>query len=152
MAKLRTLAQNNIIHGLLGNFGFDREAKAEMVLDITQGRTESSKEMTFDEANVMIKRLDGRPIFAARKAPRTEQLDRQIAGIKRIASAKHRNLMELKARRRGISPEGLGDLSASVNKGIRNPRTTEEVNRVIEAIKAMDKRGKRPNVVKQEAA
>lgn len=141
MAKFipRTKQQNSVLHKLLGDFSFTADDKAEMVFDITGGRTEHSSEMSVDECNRMIVRLGGKAISNSR---RSQQLDRQIAGVKQIATAKHRNLMEMKARNRGISKDGLGDLSAKVNKGVRIPRTSEEVNHVIEALKAMDKRDK----------
>lgn len=151
----RTNAQNKAIHSLLNQFNFDRDSKAEMVFDITNGRTESSGEMSFDEANVMIRRLGGRAFDAPNqfRSRRTENYHKQKAGIQTIPTSTHVDLMRSRAHRRGITPDGLGDLSARVNGGNRHPKTSKEVSRVIEAIKAMDARDKKKSQSeKQEAA
>lgn len=140
----RTAAQNKAIHSLLNKFNFDTDSKAEMVADITGGRTESTKEMFFDEANVMIARLGGSAFSnagqPAARPRRTENYHRQKTGVEQIATATHIDLMRSRARARGMTEDGLGDLSARVNRGVRQPRTSKEVSRVIEAIKAMAKR------------
>ncbi len=139
----RTKAQNSAIHSLLNKFNFDRDSKAEMVADITDGRTESTREMSFVEANVMITRLGGNA-FANTGEParprRTDNYHRQKAGVQQLATSTHIDLMRTRARKRGITEDGLGDLSARVNRGNRTPRTSKEVSRVIEAIKAMNAR------------
>ena len=152
----RTKAQNSIIHSLLGRFGFKSEDKAELVYDITGGRTEHSSEMSFAEAEQMINRLGGNPRRKKESdaAPRTVQARRREAGVETIATATHKDLMNRLARGREMSEQGLGDLSARVNKGTRSPRTSKEVNRVIEAIKNMNRRDKTFNLKQddQEAA
>lgn len=136
----RTKAQNSAIHSLLGKYKFDGESKAEFVFDITNGRTESTKEMSFDEANEMIHRLGGRTFTKQMMSRRTENYHKQKDGIETIATSTHKDHLKKLARERNMSEAGLGDLSARVNKGLRTPRTSKEVNRVIEAIKAMNRR------------
>lgn len=137
--KKRTNLQNKIIHQLVGKWDFTRDDKAEMVFDITNGRTASTKEMYFDEANEMIHRLQGQPVTESR---RTVNHRNQKAGVESIATATHRDFMNQLVRGRNITKEGLEKLSARVNSGVKNPRTSKEVNRIIEAIKQMNRRDK----------
>lgn len=46
-------AQNKMLHGLLNKTGLMAD-KANIINGITKGRTESSKELSFDEARLMI--------------------------------------------------------------------------------------------------
>lgn len=144
--RKRTSQQNRIIHSLVGKWKFTPDDKAELVFDITNGRTCSTKELTFDEANVMIHRLDGRPVVAqplAGKSPRTVNYHRQKTGVEQIATPTHKDLMRSLWRKvEGRTDEGLARLSARVNQGLENPRTTKQVNRVIEAIKSMNARAR----------
>lgn len=49
-------AQNKLLHGLLNKTGL-MQSKASIILGITNGRTESSKDLSFDEARLMINYL-----------------------------------------------------------------------------------------------
>ena len=151
---LKTSAQNRAIFGLGAKRNWGHEDLRELAFDVTGGRTDSLKALTFDEANGMIRRLGGRAFDQPNQfgSKRTENWRRQKAGIKTIATAKHIDLMTSLARKRGMSEDGLGDLSARVNQGSRKPRTSKEVNRVVEAIKAMNTRDRVFNLKKQEAA
>lgn len=153
----RTLKQNNALHKLLDQRGFAQEDKADMVFDFTKGRTEHSSEMSFDECNAMITHLGGQAFPKSGTTPRrTTNYRRQQAGIEQIASPTHKDLMRnLWRKKDDRTDEGLESLSARVNKGLRIPRTTKEVNRVIEAIKAMNRRDRTFDLGKksdQEAA
>lgn len=153
MPKLmKTPAQNKAIFGLAAKVGCSHDDLRELAFDVTKERTDSLKQLTFDEANAMIRRLGGRAFNAPSQfnSKRTEQHYKQKAGIETIATATHVDLMKMLARKRGMSEEGLGDLSARVNKGLKKPRTSKEVSRVIEAIKAMNERDKTFNVFKKE--
>jgi len=145
--KPRDLEQNKAIHALLGKHGFDKEAKAEMVVDITGGRTESTAEMSFDEANVMIKRLGGEAIHDTSPAAvkrRTRQYHHQKAGVVNIdIAASKKKLAELWSAVPGRTDAGLSALATRMLKHYP-PRTTAEYGKVIEAVKAMNARGSAP--------
>lgn len=55
--KQSTSKQRQIMHSLMRNIGLDDDAMKDMKLNATGGRTESSKEMTFAEADALIKNL-----------------------------------------------------------------------------------------------
>ena len=133
----RTLQQNRVIHQLIGRRGLDIGEKASLVSEVSGGRTESSAQLTREEANKLIKRLGGEPISLSR---RTQQLKRQEAGVKQIISHKQREYMfSIWNRFPHRHPSGLDKLCERTIKRQR-PRTTEEANKVIEAIKAMNLR------------
>lgn len=138
--KKKTLAQNRAIFGLGSKMKCSHEDLQELAYDVTGGRTASIAKLTFKEANGMIERLGGRPFTQRPRSARTDQYHRQKAGIEAIATSTHIDHMKRLARERNMSDDGLGNLSARVNKGVRIPRTSKEVNRVIEAIKAMNER------------
>ena len=54
--KLISKAQLSALHALLNNTGM-LEDKKELIYNTTDGRTESSKELTFEEAKLLISRL-----------------------------------------------------------------------------------------------
>jgi hypothetical protein len=139
----RNLEQNKAIHALLGKHRFDREAKADMVADITGGRAESTKEMSFEEANVMIARLGGEPIHDTSPAAvnrRTLQYRRQKTGVVSIDIAKSKKLLgDLWLAVPGRKDSGLAALATRILKHYP-PLTTAEYGKVIEAVKSMNKR------------
>lgn len=140
----RTKAQNSALHSLLSKHGFDADSKAEMVYFYTDRRTEHSSEMSFDEANRMIHKLGGQPFTAAPehngKSRRAVNYQNQKAGVKTIVSPTHIDLMNRLWRlREGRTPEGLIALSQKIIKKDR-PATSTECNKVIEAIKSMNRR------------
>lgn len=143
MHKPRTLQQNKIIHSLLNTWGFDSESKREMVLDITKGRTESTKELTFAEANFLIEKLQGTaPSNAPGKSTRNIQHKRATAGVPTIVTPTHLDEMRRLWRSiEGRTDAGLQSLTERIIKKPR-PRTAQECNKVIEAIKSMNKRAK----------
>lgn len=59
MPEPRTAAQNGKLHALLSSEGVTPANKAEMVLQFTDGRTTSSREMFKSECADMIKALEG---------------------------------------------------------------------------------------------
>lgn len=140
----RTTDQNSRMHGLASERGVGRDGLHELAAEITNGRTESTSQLSFDEANRVIERLGGEPLPPAGAAPlsiRSQQSRRQKAGVKQIVSASQLELMQqLWHARAGRTRDGLKALCRKVNKGLDRPRTTEQCNRVIEAIKSMNKR------------
>lgn len=138
MPKKRTLKQNRIIHSLLTKRGFAADDKAQLVYDITKGRTESTKEMYESEADVMITRLGGKvSSFTSR---RTVNYRKQKAGIATVVSQKH--LAEMK-RLWFLKPHRTkAGLEAMCNRIFKNkrPRTAQECSKIIEAIKSMNSR------------
>lgn len=157
MSKLRTSKQNRIIHSLVNRWNFTGDDKAEMVFGITEGRTCSTKEMTFDEANVMIKRLDGRPVVEQPlkdKSRRTVQYHRQKQGVEQIITPTMKDFIHSLQRGRNMSDDGLKSLCRRMLKK-DFPQTNKEANKIVEAIKAMNRRDRTFNLVKkddQEAA
>ena len=141
MPKLRTLAQNKIIHSLLNTWGFDSESKSELVLDITKGRTESTKELTFAEANFMIEKLKGSKPEPGQSI-RNIQHRRASAGVPTIVTPTH--LDEMRRLWRSVETRTDAGLEALTQRIIKKPRplTAQECNKVIEAIKSMNKRAK----------
>lgn len=125
------------IFGLAKPLNCDEEALRDLAGDVTNGRTSSLAELTFDEANAMIVRLGGEAM--TKKARRTINYQRQQAGVKQIETAAHKDFMHELARLRGMTEEGLEKLGTRM-LGHWPPRTTAEGNKVIEALKAMNKR------------
>ena len=131
------MQQNRIIHQLIGRRRLDVEEKALLVGEASGGRTESSAKLTRQEANRLIERLGGSPPQLSR---RTEQLRRQEAGVKQIATPKQRAYMYKLWNR--FSHRRLSGLDKLCRRTIkrRRPQTTEQANKVIEAIKSMNLR------------
>lgn len=122
-------------------FGLGKEVNAGKE-DLEEMAGKRLSTLSFDEANVLIERLGGEPLpVTAAPSTRMQQKHRQKAGVKQIASAAQIQLMEkLWNVRPNRTAAGLETLCARVNKGVTRPRTTEECNRVIEAIKKMNSR------------
>lgn len=96
-------------------------------------------ELTFDEANAMIVRLGGTAFSKYGQSRRTENYRKQQAGIKSIETDNHLNFIDELARLRNMSPEGLAKLASRMHVPWP-PRTTEQGNKIVEALKAMNKR------------
>lgn len=139
MPKPRTLAQNRVIHSLLGSKAIDAELKAEMVTRITKGRTSHTSEMYFHEANTLITELGGTALDASL---RTQQHHRQKAGVVQLITIEQYDLLrDLAGKRWGVGT-WFQPLQALCRRMLRKdaPRTTVEANKIIEAIKAMNAR------------
>lgn len=70
---------------------------------------------------------------------RTENYRKQQAGIKSIETENHLNFIDELARLRNMSSEGLEKMGTRMLKHWP-PRTTAEGNKIVEALKAMNKR------------
>jgi phage gp16-like protein len=134
--KPKTTSQVRAIFGLVRRAGIDDDLRHEMVLSVT-GKT-SVADLTFDEANKVIKMFKG---VEFKTAPRRTTLHRrQRANVQQVAQPAHLDLMRSLANHRGMTEDGLRQLSTRIVKHFP-PRTTSETNKVIEALKAMNKRG-----------
>lgn len=135
----KTLQQNRAIFGLGQKRGCAHEDLREVAFDVTGGRTDSIKQLNFDEANGVIKRLGGREFVAqplAGHSRRTVQHHRQTAGVKQIVTTEQKGKIERLLQQRSIGADGYKSLCRRMLKH-DEPRTTIEANKIIEALKAM---------------
>lgn len=135
MPKFRDLQQNKVLWGLFNAWGFDREAIDEMAEDVTGGRTKHTSKLYFNEANEVIKRLQGSPTSPTRTYRKAgEVTSTHIDFMRRI-------WREVEGR----TDEGLKSLCRRMLKDengnpLDKPITSTQCNKVVEAIKAMNKR------------
>lgn len=115
------------------------EYLADVALIQTERRTSSLAELTFDEANKCIRSLGGDPLSRRGISKRTENYRKQQAGVKSIETENHLNFIDELARLRGMTPEGVEKLATRMHVPWP-PRTTEQGNKIVEALKAMNKR------------
>ena len=138
----KTLAQHRRIFALGTKLGCGVEELREMAEN--EFGDSSLSNLTFDQANHLIKRLGGYP-FPSRvqSAPRrTVQHQRQKAGIPSIVSPTHIDFMRKLWRTvEGRTDPGLEALTRKI-LGHAKPRTGAECNKVIEAIKSMNRRAR----------
>lgn len=134
--KLKSTGQVRCIFGLARQKGMDKDLLHETVLSVTK-RTERISLLTYVEADAVIAHLKGKDYIPTPR--RTVQHRRKRASVQQIAQPAHLDLMHSLARQRGMSDEGLEQLSNRIIKHFP-PRTTSETNKVIEAIKAMNRR------------
>lgn len=140
MPKYRSATQNKRLWGLAAKLGLEHEDLRDYAHEYSGGRTDHTSKLYFNECEKLNNYLDGLANPKKEWSPRTVRRRRQKANVPQIATQKHLKMMQDLADKRGMSEDGLGDLSARVNAGVRKPRTSKEVNHVIEAIKAMNKR------------
>jgi hypothetical protein len=133
MPKPRNLAQNKTIHALLRDAGIDKELKAQMVLDITKDRTDSTANMYYAEANEMIIKLGGR---AYDSSMRTTQASRKNQNIPVLAKASQKELIEAYGKRFFTQENGL-QIWIEKRIGHYPVRTSKEAQSCIEALKKM---------------
>lgn len=96
-------------------------------------------ELTFDEANIQIEKLGGTAFRAYGNSKRNENHKKQEAGVKSIETVSHIEFIRKLAEKRGIGESGLESLASRM----RLPwptQTTEQGNKIAEAIKSMIKR------------
>lgn len=136
----KTLAQHRRIFALGTKLGFGVDELRELAE--SEFGQPSLSNLTFDQANHLINRLGGlpfpkRPDFTPR---RTVQDRRRKAGVTSIVSPTHldhlRNLWRVDPAR---TEPGLEALTRRII-GHAKPRTGAECNKVIEAVKSMNKR------------
>jgi hypothetical protein len=135
--KLRDKQQNKVMWGLFNAWGFDREAIDELVYEVTNGRTTHTSKLYFDEANEVIKRLQGNPTSPLKTYRKADEV-----------TSTHLDFMRRIWRQMpNRTNEGLKNLCKRMlkdenGKALDVPKTTKQCSQVIEAIKAMNKRAK----------
>lgn len=117
------------------------EFLSAMASHVTRDRTASLAELTWDEANGVITRLGG-TAFSRQISRRTVNYRRQQAGVKAVETVAHLDFMDELRELNGMSPEGLEKMGTRM-LGHWPPRTTEDGNKVIEALKSMLARKRR---------
>lgn len=135
----KTSSQIRAIFGLGRTLKMTDEDLKELAFDVTKERVDRLSQLSFDEANGMISRLGGDPFTKSYQPRRTLNYQRQQAGVKQIAQPQHLKLMNDLAEGRGITEDGLKNLCRRM-LGHYRPITTDETNKVIEALKAMNAR------------
>lgn len=150
----KTYEQLRRIFGLAKPLNCGKGDLEELAWEASAGRVDRLSLLSFDEADAIIVRLGGEPFLSA--APRrTVNYRRQKAGVPQIAQPAHLKLMRDLAAKRGIGDDGLARMCRRMLKGNSRPRTTAETNKIIEALKAMNKRDRRnagSQPAKKEAA
>lgn len=133
MSTSKSTQQVRCIFGLAKQKGLDSDELHALVEEVT-GQS-SIRALSFAQADSVIERLGGEA-FASR---RTVQHRRQRAGVRQIAQASHLQLMYDLARRRSMGDEGLASMAARMHVPFP-PRTTADTNKLVEALKAMNRR------------
>ncbi len=136
--RIKTHAQLQRIFGLAKPLGCTKEDLENLAFELTNGRVERLSTLTFREANAMIERLGGSPL--SQTPGRTLRHRRQKAGVPQIASHAQLEFLRKLAEARGITDDGFERLCRRMLRGQPRPRTTAEANKIIEAIKAMNRR------------
>lgn len=128
--------QVKAIFGAAKECGIDPgEPLRDVVEDVTR-RTRSIKALTHAEAEKVIKRLKGDSFVPTR----TLQWRRQKAGIKQLVQDSQLTLIaRLASQRDGWTGESMTKFCRKMIKRDR-PITTDEANKIIEALKAMNRR------------
>lgn len=136
-AEPKSAGQVRAIFGLARRAGHSDEDRHAVIASITDGRTDSVKDLTFDEANSVIEHYGGN---AFKPAPRRTVLyRRQKGGVKQLVSQSQLELLASLASQRNWSAEALTKFCER-QCGHYPLRTTEDANKVIEALKAMNRR------------
>lgn len=135
----RTPKQNAIIHKLKNSNGISDENYRALIARLSEGRTETSAELTRDEADALISELGGTP------PPRTRRRgkgSRQRSNVEKLMSPPQWALLQHLAEERwgaASAPMGLHNfLSGQIGKG--KPHTSREASRMIQALRGMNAR------------
>lgn len=141
--KPKTNAQLRRIFGLAKPQAELRGMKADEQIEETIfcniERNPRISDLTWDEANAVIKALGGDPFPAYGNSRRNVNYKKQQAGIKTIETDAHLQLIEELAAKLGWDEARLrGFCQRQIKRD--SPTTTEEGNKVVEGLKAMAKR------------
>lgn len=150
MKKPKTNRQNRAIFKLKEQRGLTHDQLRELCAEESDGQICFVHDLDFETANRVIHRLGGTPFAAAGQSRRSVQRRRQKAGVRQLATKPHLKLMRDLAAKRGITSNGL---KAICQQTIKNdaPATTAETNKIIEALKSINKRAARPQTQKEAA-
>lgn len=139
----KTTEQLRAIFGLGKKVNCGKEDLEELAYQMFDAKVERLSQLSFEQANAMIHRLGGEPFSDQSSSPplsrRTVNYHRQKAGVKQIETGRHLNLIKELARLRSMTPEGLEKLCLRMIKKPA-PVTTSEGNKIVEALKAMNRR------------
>ena len=116
-----------------------KEYLEEIAVQVTRRDDAHLSELTFDQANDMIARLGGTPFARYGHSKRTENYRKQKAGIKTIETNAHVEFIRKQAERRNMTEEGIEKLATRMNLPWPT-QTTEQGNKLAEALKSMNKR------------
>lgn len=133
-SRAKTTPQVRAIFGEGRKCGLDDEQLRDTVESVTR-RTRHISELTHSEAEAVIERLKGKS-FVPR---RTLQYRRAKQGIKQVVQENQLKLIADLASQRKWSAEALVNFCKR-QCGHHPLRTTEDANKVIEALKSMNKR------------
>lgn len=119
----------------------------ELTIGALMPRPESPRisDLSFDDANRVIKALGGEPFTAYGKSRRTINYRKQAAGVKSIETDAQLKLIRNLAAERNMTDSGLEKLATRMHLPWP-PNTTEQGNKITEALKAMNKREPKNNV------
>lgn len=134
----KTHAQVKAIYGLARAQRMDDDLLHETVASVTGGNP-SIRELSFTNANKVILRLDGQPFAATPAARRTVQHHRQKAGVLSVVQPAQLHRIAELASQRSWTGETLRKFCVR-QCGNDTPRTTKDASKVIEGLKAMNKR------------
>ncbi|HZT60981.1 MAG TPA: phage protein GemA/Gp16 family protein [Pyrinomonadaceae bacterium] len=130
----KTLAQVRRIFGLAKERDLNDDELRSIVEEETGQRHISA--LSRHDAQKVINRLGG-----SHRAPRrTVQHQRKQAGIVQLAQPAHLELLRDLARQRNMSEEGLARIAERMRLPYP-PRTTADTNKLVEALKSMNRRG-----------
>lgn len=136
----KTTKQLRAIFALAKPLNCAKEDLEELAADVSGGRVDRLSMLSFAEANEIIRRLGGEPFNGSGTPRRTVNYQRQQAGVQQIAQPDHLQMMRDLAAGRGWTEATLNGFCRRMLKGNSLPRTTAETNKIIEALKAMNKR------------
>ena len=132
-SRPKTTGQVRAIFGEARRCGLDGDTLHELVIDVAG--TASIKDLTFTQAEAVIQRLKGQSFVPLR----TLQYRRAKAGIKQVVQEAQLTLIAQLASQRRWSADALVNFCKR-QCGHHPLRTTEDANKVIEALKSMNKR------------
>lgn len=131
------------MHALASECGLSHEDLRDYAAQVTNGRCDSTSDLSEVEAQEIISHLQkvapGRGKAVKEVARRTIQYHRQKTGVESLPTSTHTSFMWRLARERGISQDGLAAMCKRM-LGHEKPLSTKETSKIIEALKAMNKR------------
>jgi hypothetical protein len=133
-ARMKTPDQNRAIFGAANAAGLDHDELRDLVADVTK-RTRSIAALTYTEAEKVLARIKGKSFVPAR----TLQWRRKKAGVKQLVQQAQLDLIVELASQRNWPPSTLEGFCLKVCKR-KKPLTTDEAAKVIEGLKAMNRR------------
>lgn len=134
MDKPKSVNQVRAIFAEARRVGLDGESLRDVIESVTR-RTRSIKELTHAEAEAVIRKLKGNAFVSLR----TIQHRRRKEGVGQVVQPAQLRLIGDLASQRNWSAETLLDFCER-QCGHTRPRTTGDANKVIEGIKAMNRR------------